>query len=175
MRDAVADGWLPPGATVLDLGCGSANSAAWLAREGFLVTAVDFSKPAIDRARQEHGDVAGLSLLVGDVSHPLPISDTFDALLDLGCLHQLPSNALAGYADNVRRLSRKGSRLLMLMRRWRNAPEESAEAKADRVLRLLGPEFELVNLAPEDLGSAASAEPPPGVMVRLVRRQERRA
>ena len=41
--------------TVLELGCGTGNDAARLAREGYSVTAVDLSAEAIERARARFG------------------------------------------------------------------------------------------------------------------------
>lgn len=46
--------------TALDVGCGEGADAVWLARQGWLVTAVDLSTTAIDRAR-EHAETAGVA------------------------------------------------------------------------------------------------------------------
>ncbi|MDN4480757.1 class I SAM-dependent methyltransferase [Demequina muriae] len=45
--------------TALDVGCGEGADAVWLARQGWLVTAVDLSLTAIGRAR-EHAETAGV-------------------------------------------------------------------------------------------------------------------
>ncbi|MCZ7526828.1 MAG: methyltransferase domain-containing protein [Acidimicrobiia bacterium] len=42
---------LQPG-VALDLGCGEGRNAVWLAEQGWLVTAVDFSHVALDKARR---------------------------------------------------------------------------------------------------------------------------
>jgi SAM-dependent methyltransferase len=55
LRDTVAS-W-PPG-TALDLATGDGRTAIWLAREGWSVTAVDFSAEAIDQARTHAADAA---------------------------------------------------------------------------------------------------------------------
>ena len=47
---------LPPG-RALDLAAGEGRNAIWLARRGWTVTAVDFSRVALDKGRQLAGDV----------------------------------------------------------------------------------------------------------------------
>src|SRR5688500_9353205 len=50
-------GMLPPGACVLDLGCGSGEPVAdWLMGRGFAVTGVDSSPSLIGRCRARHPD-----------------------------------------------------------------------------------------------------------------------
>ncbi|MFW2512872.1 class I SAM-dependent methyltransferase [Demequina sp. SO4-13] len=46
--------------TALDVGCGEGADAVWLARAGWLVTAVDLSSTAVERARA-HAQEAGVS------------------------------------------------------------------------------------------------------------------
>ncbi|MUL41968.1 class I SAM-dependent methyltransferase [Streptomonospora sp. PA3] len=48
---------LPPG-QALDVGCGEGADAVWLARRGWLVTAVDISRTALQRAAAAGADVA---------------------------------------------------------------------------------------------------------------------
>jgi SAM-dependent methyltransferase len=45
-------GAMPPRGRALDLACGEGRNAIWLAEQGWDVTAVDFSRVAIERARQ---------------------------------------------------------------------------------------------------------------------------
>jgi cyclopropane fatty-acyl-phospholipid synthase-like methyltransferase len=49
VRDAFEAGWLTKGMTILDLGCGAGENAAWLAHRCD-VTAIDISKTAIAEA-----------------------------------------------------------------------------------------------------------------------------
>lgn len=49
---------LPPG-QALDVGCGEGADALWLARRGWLVTAIDISATALRRAARTGADVAG--------------------------------------------------------------------------------------------------------------------
>ena len=52
---------------VLVLGCGSGHDAAYFARQGHVVTAVDFSDEAIARARQNYGTLENLEFVKSDI------------------------------------------------------------------------------------------------------------
>jgi SAM-dependent methyltransferase len=79
----------PPGARVLDLGCGYGKNARLLLRQGYRVSGVDVSASAIARAGRLLGDAAELT--AGDATAlPWP-ARSFDAVLDIGCLHCLPA------------------------------------------------------------------------------------
>ena len=80
LRNARAD-------RVLELGCGSGNDAARLARAGFEVVAVDASAEAIGIARKHQG----VEFLVADMTEPLPFADaSFDAVMANVSLHMFP-------------------------------------------------------------------------------------
>lgn len=70
----VAD--LPPG-QALDLGCGEGGDALWLAERGWLVTAVDISRVALDRAVAAAGD-AKVSWTHADLTTFTPPAGAFD-------------------------------------------------------------------------------------------------
>lgn len=62
---------------ILNLGCGRGHDAAYLARLGHVVTAVDFSELVISQAQQMYAGLPNLSLKVGDALDPkgFPPSD----------------------------------------------------------------------------------------------------
>lgn len=69
---------LPPG-QALDVGCGEGGDALWLARRGWLVTAVDISTVALDRAAAAGPDVADrVSWTRGDLTVTPPPAAAFD-------------------------------------------------------------------------------------------------
>jgi SAM-dependent methyltransferase len=70
----VAD--LPPG-QALDLGCGEGGDALWLAERGWLVTAVDISRVALERAAAMAGD-AKVSWTHADMRTFTPPAGAFD-------------------------------------------------------------------------------------------------
>lgn len=73
----VAD--LPPG-QALDLGCGEGGDALWLASRDWLVTAVDISRVALERAAAAAGD-AKVSWTHADLSTFTPPAGAFDLVL----------------------------------------------------------------------------------------------
>jgi SAM-dependent methyltransferase len=169
VRVARDEGWIEPGASVVDLGCGMGNTAAWLAERGHRVWAVDFASGAIRRGRARYGAVPGLRLDRVDVTRPMRVDTPYDVVLDLGCVHQLPESARPAYAANVRRLTRSGSRVLVLMRVWGG---ESARSPADKAAALsehLGTDFELVRAESTQLQGDHADKSTPGVELRFVR------
>ena len=74
---------LPPGAHVLDLGCGVGRHAVELARRGYHVTGLDLS-PTLLRIARERAERAGIAVewIAADM-RAIPYADTFDAVLNL--------------------------------------------------------------------------------------------
>jgi SAM-dependent methyltransferase len=64
----------------LVMGCGSGHDAAYFARLGHVVTAVDISEEAVQRARANYGDLENLKVLQADAFH---LPDEFKARFDL--------------------------------------------------------------------------------------------
>lgn len=100
-----------PGAA-LDLGCGTGTNVKTLAIAGWKTTGVDFSRRAIHLARGRLRQ-SGLSarLMVADVTQPLPLTNTFDLILDIGCFHMLRHRD--AYLKNIIRLMAIGGHWLM--------------------------------------------------------------
>jgi SAM-dependent methyltransferase len=71
---------------VLELGCGTGNDAARLARWGFHVLATDLSTEAVASARQKYGDL--IDLQVVDMAAGLPFPEaSLDAVMANVALH----------------------------------------------------------------------------------------
>ena len=92
--------------SVLDLGFGFGKNATWLEDQALDVHGVEISSTATDRARQL-------------VRHPrrfhnasatnLPFADcSFDAVLDVGCLHCIPARERPAAAKEICRVLRPG-------------------------------------------------------------------
>lgn len=102
-------GRLRPG-RALDIGCGNARNAIYLAQHGFVVDAVDHSASAIDWAREEvaHAN-ASVSL------HCMPIFDfeagagAYDLVYDSGCFHHMPPHLRPEYVQLVSNALKPGA------------------------------------------------------------------
>lgn len=102
--------------SALELGCGSGTNAIYLAERGFMVTAVDFAPTAIKHAEAKARSAsAKLQFLCDDVTKLEVLREPFDFVFDRGCYHSLRrAGQLAGYLKTVERLTRAGSKLLVL-------------------------------------------------------------
>jgi len=72
-------GGLVPG-RALDLGCGAGRTSIWLAKRGWRVTGVDFSKTALDLARASGADI---DWVLADLNEYEPEPGAFDLVLVL--------------------------------------------------------------------------------------------
>jgi cyclopropane fatty-acyl-phospholipid synthase-like methyltransferase len=102
------------GGSAIDLGCGVGAEAIFLARHGFDVTGVDFSKTAIKLA-QRHAAKAGVEVafLVEDLTRIQNVKGTYDLLVDIGTLNDLRGQDRDRYIENVVPLAHAGSHFLL--------------------------------------------------------------
>jgi ubiquinone/menaquinone biosynthesis C-methylase UbiE len=91
----------------LDLGCGSGTSSMALARAGWNVSGVDFSRIAIRIARRKaQTGKLKVNFLVGHAAR-LPASVfgiPYDLILDIGCFHGLSPRDKETYLQQLERL-----------------------------------------------------------------------
>lgn len=112
---------------VLELGCGTGNDAARLAREGFHVVATDLSTEAVAAARQKYGDLLDVRAVDMAAGLPFPEAD-FDAVMANVALHMFTDAVTRAVFADVRRVLREGGLFLFhvnahddrpLRERWR--------------------------------------------------------
>lgn len=86
----------------LDLGCGTGTNSITLAKQGWRVNGVDFMPKAIRQARKKALQ-AGLKIdfRVGDVARLEGLAGKFDLILDIGCYHNLSTQAKRAYHANL--------------------------------------------------------------------------
>jgi len=113
LKRAVEEGAVRPCRTVV-LGCGSGTNAVYLAQKGFDVTAIDIAPTALSIAEAK-AEKAGVRVrwLLADVLAP-PDLEPFDFIFDRGCYHNVRYVDAAGFVESMRRLSRPGTRALIL-------------------------------------------------------------
>lgn len=104
----VVAGILGPG-RALDVGCGNGRNAVYLARQGFLVDAIDLSSQAATWAAQSAAE-AGVTVNVRCAS----VFDAdlkpggYDLIYDSGCFHHLPPHRRASYVEILAQALRPG-------------------------------------------------------------------
>ncbi len=107
LAEALRD--VPPRGRALDIGCGEGRNAIWLAKLGWVVTAVDYSSVAIERARrlaaEQHVDVAWVE---ADVTSFVPAADAFQLVI-IAYLHLPEASRRTVLAHAVSALGRGGT------------------------------------------------------------------
>lgn len=112
-RDLAAHIELPPGARVLDLGCGPGNSTAVLAGyfDGAEVIGADNSPEMLAQARVDHPELAFVELdASGDLS---AYEGGFDLVFSNACLHWVPNHR--ALLPRLLRLLKPGGQLAVQM------------------------------------------------------------
>lgn len=101
---------LPPGAPVLDLGCGAGIPATrWLARRGFAVTGVDFSEKQLDLAGRLVPDA---TFLKADMTELEFGPDTFDAVVAFHSIIHVPRREHQALLGKIHRWLKAGGLFL---------------------------------------------------------------
>jgi len=174
LQEALDQGWFPPGADVLDIGCGSGECAAWLAQQGFTVLGVDFAHSAIAQARASHGESQQLQFAVLDIRHTAP-ERRFQVLFDRGCLHIIPTHDRPAYVRQISAVASPGAHFLLLHKTMAAFFEQtpSYQQTAERIRREFQDAFDLVDVKEIMLPRTAGPQPQPpvpGLAIRLVRK-----
>ena len=101
LAEWVSDGLIQPGRAV-DLGCGNARNAVFLARHRFSVEGVDHSRAAIEWA-SDRVEEAGVSVALRHQSvFELELdAGSYDLVYDSGCFHHIPPHRRNTYVDLV--------------------------------------------------------------------------
>ena len=155
---------LSPGGRLLEVGCGEGRHCVAAARLGFQVVGADCEPLALRRARAVAGQARaeGIAFLCANV-YDLPFEDeTFDVVLDYGCLHHQRKADWPAYRAEVARALRPAGHYLVSVftprfrlfsgsrRRWHIAGGAYRRCFTEGDLRaFLGPGFEVVELAEE--------------------------
>jgi SAM-dependent methyltransferase len=106
---ALAD---PGRADVVDIGCGGGiYTRAWHDLGATAVTGVDFSAPLLDAAREDHGDLPGVSFRSGDAAATGLPDASADLVFERALIHHVPD--LAAVAAEAVRLLRPGGTVLI--------------------------------------------------------------
>ncbi|GEM_PF-752490 len=111
----------------LDVACGSGNYSIYLAKNGFDVTGVDFSKAALrlaDKKVEKIGLEKRVHLLHADVRHLSQVMrhKRFGFILDWSLLHHIAPDDFAAYTNQFSKLLQPGGVLLLACFSDQDAP-----------------------------------------------------
>jgi cyclopropane fatty-acyl-phospholipid synthase-like methyltransferase len=153
--EVVENGRIQP-CKAIDLGCGTASNAIFLAQHGFDVTGTDFSPAAIALC-QQRGAAAGVAVnwIEDDLTELRHVRGQFDFLVDWGVYDDLSLPDRRAYLRNVLPLTHANSRFLIYVHQWQprwwerplyrgfgTGPMQPGEVEAD-----FGPHFTIEKLA----------------------------
>jgi SAM-dependent methyltransferase len=131
-----------PAGRALDLGCGTGTNCVYLARHGWQAVGVDFSAMAVWRARRRARQVeVDCRFYRADVTDLLFLEGLFDFVLDIGCLHSVPSDRWEQYAMGVIRLLRPGGLYMLYAFVPRPDRPGARGISPEEVRDLFGPAF----------------------------------
>lgn len=103
------------GGAVLDAGCGTGDTALFLAGRGCKVTGIDFLDVPIEKARrkaQERG--ANVAFLVKDALTLKDWNERFDNVIDSGLFHVFSDDDRRRYVEGLTTVLKPGGRLYVL-------------------------------------------------------------
>jgi SAM-dependent methyltransferase len=101
--------------SVLDAGCGTGDTALFLASRGHKVTGIDFLEEPITRARRKATE-RGLSatFLVMDALALKDLPELFDNVIDSGLFHVFSDEDRKRYVEGLATVLKTGGRLFLL-------------------------------------------------------------
>lgn len=161
VRVLSSGGFLAPGGTVLDMGCGTGTNAIELARRGYVVTAVDFVPTAIQKARDK-AKAAGVEVDFrdGDLTR-IDLGGPYDALFDRGLYHGIRKESLSPFLDVLRRITKPGARWLCLAGNANEQTEYGPPRVHEHEFRAeLAPLFDVLEVREFRFGDDEQESPP---------------
>jgi cyclopropane fatty-acyl-phospholipid synthase-like methyltransferase len=128
----------------LDLGCGTGTNTITLAKNGWQVSGVDFSRRAIHIAeRKAQQNSVLIDFHLEDVTQLKSISGKFDLILDIGCFHSLPSSKRPQYIENIDHFLAQGGTFLIYLFLKENA-DSSGPGVSDQEIQSLAQKLKLI-------------------------------
>jgi 2-polyprenyl-3-methyl-5-hydroxy-6-metoxy-1,4-benzoquinol methylase len=90
---------------VLDIGCGNGRNSIYLAKQGFEVQGIDFSRNSIEWAYQNAIDAfVEVNFINQSIFNFSPPPGSYDYIYDGGCLHHIKPHRRKQYLDKIHSL-----------------------------------------------------------------------
>lgn len=130
----------------LDIGCGSGIDSVYLASQGWDVTSLDFIPDALTMTRTR-ADAAGvtLNLIEADAMTWSCPADSFDLIIDGGCLHSKKQSDRPKYKANILNWLAKGGDYVLIHFEKRHSldwrPIGPRRVSRENILAFLTPEL----------------------------------
>jgi SAM-dependent methyltransferase len=106
-----------PAGNALDLGCGTGDSAIYLAQHGWKVTGVDYVPTALEKGRAKTAATkASVDFVCADATKLSRegIGSDFQLIVDNGCLHNMSDGDRDAYVREVSAVAAPDARLLIV-------------------------------------------------------------
>ena len=127
--------------TLLDMGCGIGRHAMMMRREGFCVTATDYSRSAIEQATiWAKSDRLDLDFQVAPATvQPFP-DEAFDGILCYGVLYYLAPAEFAEAVKEIYRLLKPGGKTFVMVKNDRDIRKTKGEETAPYCYKIINPD-----------------------------------
>lgn len=150
IKELIDDATIPPGASIVDIGCGTGFLSAELSAKGHAVVGFDFAEPAIEKAKEKYGEEGKkLSFYTADATKPMPFQGSFGVGIDRGTFHTIPFVSRFDYVKSISPLIEPGGCLIILYalriakRLNTGNKEQTGEIFRDYLEDLFAPDFKI--------------------------------
>lgn len=155
------------GESILEVGCGLGTNAIWMAKQGYIVTALDIAPEALRRAGEKASSAgAQVALLCHDfLADPLPLPP-FSVVFDKGCLHSFNTeHARHRFVERIESHLTAGG-IWITICGSADTPEDPEEAvrngyprmSATQIVSLVEPSFEVLHLSRCRFGNGGASD-----------------
>jgi len=120
---------LPPGASILDIGCGAGHKMFYLLNRGFNVMGADFSEEMIKIAKRE---VLGAEFKILDLYNIDSIEKTFDCIFAQAVFLHIPKKDIAEILERSKKVLKRDGLFYVAVKELRSgSPDEKVETEND--------------------------------------------